>query len=601
MSLSGHTTPRAENFPQPFPTVDSRQTTPTDEHCAQLNQWGLSRPPSSVAVMPATIPIASDQLHAPAHEKLPLESVVKINVVSTAANYRVPWQMQAERESSGTGFTISQRRILTNAHVVEDYAVVRVRRYNNSEVYTATVLCVAHACDLALLTVEDDRFWQNEKLLEFGPLPHIYDDIMTVGYPIGGENVSVTRGIVSRVDTMPYLTRPVENMSDLLVLQIDAAINPGNSGGPACNSRGQVIGVTFAGLTRAQSIGYVIPLLVINMFLDQYETKRRWEGVCDLGIGTQEMMSKALRKKLHMTEQQSGLYITQVEPLGTCAGKLKIGDVLMQIDDRPIANDGTVLFQESAAHRPWRLEMSILITSKKRGDQVKLTLLRDGQEQQAVVELLPFPRLVPCFHGYDALPSYFIVGGLVFTALSIPLVNQIVDHVGQNSMLVIQKAVRMSQERSDQQYLILLRILPSEVNFGYRGGGIHHLKTVNGKEVDNLRELVKAVKLNKEEFIHFQFDDGVVVIEHDEAKATERRILKQHNIASPISDDLLDYYNAAVEEPSVAAPFARTEAGAPAALDTTRADVTAAHGESVGRVTPIEENARAIKVMDTKV
>jgi len=554
MSLSGSTTPRSPRsqvFAQQFPSsanIESHHSSPTDEHCAQLNQWGLSRPPSSVAIMPVVVPIQSDALHSHAHEKLPLDSVVKINVVSTAANYRVPWQMHAERESSGTGFTISKRRILTNAHVVEDWAVVRVRRYNNSEVYTATVLCVAHACDLALLTVEDDRFWQNEKLLEFGPLPHIYDDIMTVGYPIGGENVSVTRGIVSRVDTMPYLTRPVENMSDLLVLQIDAAINPGNSGGPACNSRGQVIGVTFAGLTRAQSIGYVIPLLVINMFLDQYEQKGRWEGVCDLGIGTQEMMSKALRKKLKMRDEHSGLYITQVEPLGSCASVLKAEDVLMKINEQPIANDGTVMFQESAAHRPWRLEMSVLITSKKRGDQAKLTFLRDGQEQSATVTLEPFPRLVPCFHGYDAFPSYFIVGGLVFTYLTIPLVNQIVDHVGQNSMLVIQKAVRMSKERPDSQYIILLRILPGEVNFGYRGGGIHHLKTVNDKEVDNMKDLIRAVKFNKEQFLHFKFDDGVVVMEHQEAKESERRILKQHNISSPISDDLLEFFNTAQEQ-----------------------------------------------------
>jgi hypothetical protein len=168
----------------------------------------------------------------------------------------------------------------------------------------------AHECDLALVTCEVDAFWDGVPALRLASLPRLYEDIMVcldpplppppcrrqlsdlqvVGYPIGGDNISVTRGIVSRVDMLPYVTRAVDNATDLLVVQvrvdlvlfvlsgarsnahrgqIDAAINPGNSGGPACNMEGNVVGVAFAGLNNAQSIGYVIPVPVIRNFLLQ--------------------------------------------------------------------------------------------------------------------------------------------------------------------------------------------------------------------------------------------------------------------------------------------------------------------------------------------
>lgn len=77
--------------------------------------------------------------------------------------------------------------------------------------------------------------------LEFGPLPHLQDSVAVIGYPIGGDTISVTAGVVSRIEVTDY----THGSTDLLAIQIDAAINGGNSGGPVFNAAGECCGIAF--------------------------------------------------------------------------------------------------------------------------------------------------------------------------------------------------------------------------------------------------------------------------------------------------------------------------------------------------------------------
>ncbi|CAF3655363.1 unnamed protein product [Rotaria sp. Silwood1] len=96
--------------------------------------------------------------------------------------------------------------------------------------YPGRVLHIAHECDLVIMTVDDDKFWDKVEPLTFNnDVPRLEESIIVVGYPIGGDNLSVTKGAVSRVVMSTYS----HSVEYLLTTQIDAAINPGNSGGPA--------------------------------------------------------------------------------------------------------------------------------------------------------------------------------------------------------------------------------------------------------------------------------------------------------------------------------------------------------------------------------
>jgi hypothetical protein len=82
---------------------------------------------------------------------------------------------------------------------------------------------------LALLTTDDDSFWEGTTPLQLGGIPELQDPVAVIGYPTGGDNISVSVGVVSRVEPQQY----THGATNLLAIQIDAAINPGNSGGPA--------------------------------------------------------------------------------------------------------------------------------------------------------------------------------------------------------------------------------------------------------------------------------------------------------------------------------------------------------------------------------
>ncbi|GFH10825.1 PDZ_3 domain-containing protein [Haematococcus lacustris] len=195
-----------------------------------------------------------------------LKSVCKVFATTASPNYATPWQMHAQSKSTASGFVIapiSQRRILTNAHAVANQVQVQLRKHGNAKKFTAKVLSVGHECDIAMLTVEDEEFWTGVEALDIGGLPGMQESVSVVGYPTGGDNVCVTKGVVSRIDRQQYS----HGRTSLLALQIDAAINSGNSGGPVIKGD-KVIGIAFQCLTQGENIGYVIPVPVIHHFLE---------------------------------------------------------------------------------------------------------------------------------------------------------------------------------------------------------------------------------------------------------------------------------------------------------------------------------------------
>jgi len=294
---------------------------------------------------------------------------------------------------------ISGKRVLGNAHGVAFHSVIRIRKYGGSRKYIARVLHVGHECDLALLTVDDADFWTDLAPLRFGGVPQLQDKINVVGYPTGGDNISVTQGIVSRVGVGKY------SHSDeaLLTVQIDAAINSGNSGGPAVK-RSQVVGVAFETLNDAENIGYIIPTPVIEHFLKDIERNGKYLGFCSLGVHWQRIENKGMRLLLKLesrglqgfsgsksveSEKSQGILVRKVEPLTETFKALKPNDVLMAFDGHPIASDGTISFRGSE-----RVLFSYLVTSKYVGESVELTFVRDGKFKRSKVTLRPMKQLV---------------------------------------------------------------------------------------------------------------------------------------------------------------------------------------------------------------
>ncbi|PKA61591.1 Protease Do-like 10, mitochondrial [Apostasia shenzhenica] len=458
--------------------------------------------------------------------ELALDSVVKVFTVSSSPSYFLPWQNKSQREGTGSG-----RRILTNAHVVADHTFVLVRKHGSPTKYKAEVQAVGHECDLALLTVESDDFWDGMSFLELGDVPFLQEAVAVVGYPQGGDNISVTKGVVSRVEPTQY----VHGAAQLMAIQIDAAINPGNSGGPAIMGD-KVAGVAFQNLSGAENIGYIIPVPIIKHFLSGVEENGKYVGFCSLGLSCQPTENVQLREHFRLSQERTGVLVSKINPLSDAYKILRKDDIILAFDGVPIANDGTVPFRNRE-----RITFDHLVSMKKPEEKALLKVLRDGWEHEFSICLRPLQPLVPV-HQFDKLPSYYIFAGLVFVPLTQPYLHEYGDDWYNTSpRRLCERALRELPKKAGEQLVILSQVLMDDINAGYERLSELQVKKVNSMEVDNLKHLCSLVEGCHEKSLRFDLDDErVIVLNYNSAKMATSRILKRHRIPSAMSADLMD-------------------------------------------------------------
>lgn len=416
--------------------------------------------------------------------------VMKIFCVHSAQDPLMPWTNKPQEESTGSGCAVQHDGvpcILTNAHVVSDATYVEVRKAGDAKKYTASRLKISHECDLALLSVADEDFWSDVQPLEFGSQPHLQDEVAVVGYPEGGEGVSITQGVVSRIEIQTY----VHSGAALLAIQIDAAINLGNSGGPVLDEDDRLIGVAFQNTANAQNIGYVIPLPIILHFLEDTnpEDSSRCSGFCSMGVFFQTLENQQLRDFVGIGHETTGVLVRGLTPLSTAARLLEQGDVIMVMDGQQIANDGTFLIG-----RQERLSFQHLIHLKFPGEQVNISVLRGGENVNVQVPVRPMGRLVPTVV-YDSPQPYFIYGGLVFVPLSQPYLQEWGEEWRSDAPSdLVNLALHGLQTQPEEQPVMLSKCFPSELTAGYSMLNERIVTAVCDSPVLNLRQMYALVQ-----------------------------------------------------------------------------------------------------------
>ncbi|XP_077237809.1 protease Do-like 9 [Tasmannia lanceolata] len=462
-----------------------------------------------------------------------MDAVVKVFCVHTEPSFSLPWQMKRQYSSSSSGFVIGGRRVLTNVHSVEHHTQVKLKKRGSDSKYLATVLAIGTECDIALLTVSDDEFWEGVSPVEFGPLPALQDAVTVVGYPIGGETISVTSGVVSRMEILSY----VHGSTELLGLQIDAAINSGNSGGPAFNGKGKCVGIAFQSLKHedVENIGYVIPTPVIKHFIDDFEKSGEYTGFPNLGVEWQKMENPDLRKAMGMSPDQKGVRIRRIEPTAPESHFLKPSDIILSFDGIDIANDGTIPFRHGE-----RIGFSYLVSQKFTGENAVVRVLRKSKILSFNIKLATHKRLIPA-HIKGKPPSYYIIAGFVFTAISVPYLR---SEYGEDCeydvpVKLLDKQLHAMAQSPDEQLVVVSQVLAADINIGYEDIVDTQVLAFNGKPVKNLKGLASMVETCDDEFLQFDLEyQQIVVLQRASAKAATRDILTTNCIPSAMSDDL---------------------------------------------------------------
>ena len=445
----------------------------------------------------------------------PMNAVVRIESVHTVPNFSLPWQNRMPQSSSGSGVVIKGKQILTNAHNISDSSLITVRKQNEDTLFVAKVKFVDHECDLALLTVDDPTFFSDITPAKFAATPPPQSMVVAAGFPLGGNGLSLTQGIISRIEVRRY----VHSYKELLAAQIDAAINPGNSGGPVF-FEDKVVGIAFQGDGRGESLGYMIPYEIISHFFEDIKDGEV-NGFGMLGFANMSLDNPDTRAFLKMKPDQTGILVQKVLKQ-TDSNLLHTGDVVLSIDGQKIANNGNVRLSDGQPRN-----FSTVTSAKQIGEKVKLELLRDGNvlTEELMVRKV-HDQVEPYL--YDRHPEYYIFGGLVFTRLSFSYL----DEFG-NDYPTFELLEKFKEEKADpnDNVVILTQILGDEVNVGYQDHCAEILVSINGQKVHNLREVVELVEHCEDEYITFLFEnDRPITLNVDKLKKATPQILDRYRI-----------------------------------------------------------------------
>jgi S1-C subfamily serine protease len=462
-------------------------------------------------------------------------SVVKIETVLQNVDPMAPWKKHSSSHSGGSGVVIDGKRILTNAHVVLYATDILVQPDHSSEKWAATIEAIAPGVDLAVLKLEDESFFKSHRPIARSPkLPEVQAAVTVYGYPQGGSDLSITKGIVSRIEFDTYWY-DVQGLR----IQVDAAINPGNSGGPALVD-GKLIGIVFSKLSQADNIGYIIPCEEIDLFLNDI-ADGRYDGKPVLLDVVRHLENSAIRSRLGLERAVTGVLVTG-------AGNreadypLRSGDIITRIGDHTIDNSGMVRVEQDRI-----IDFHYLVQRVAQGNKVGLTVLRDGHERPVEVPVGADRDQWLCPYLQGNVPAYFIYGPLAFSEASRELVQGMIKDPDttyylayRNNALIVRYGERPKIE--DERLVFVAALLPHRIFKGYATPSLKVVGEVNGVQVRNLKHLIEILRDATGEYTEFTFianHPERIVFKRQEALRATEEVLDSNGIRNQCSADLM--------------------------------------------------------------
>jgi S1-C subfamily serine protease len=470
------------------------------------------------------------------------DSVVKIFATVRHPDPFKPWTKQGPTDVTASGVVIDGKRILTNAHVVLYATQVQIQANAAGDKVPATVIAVAPGIDLAVLQLDDASFFDTHPAIKrASELPQIKDTVLAYGFPTGGTSLSITKGIVSRIEFVPY-NFPVSGLR----IQVDAAINPGNSGGPAI-AGDKMIGLAFSKLAGGdtQSIGYIIPNEEVDLFLKDI-ADGHYDGKPAMYDELQTLENPALRDYLKLDKSVEGMVVHRPYK-DDAAYPLKEWDVITRIGDTPIDNQGMVKIDKDL-----RVSFGYLIQKQAKSGELPLTLVRAGKTLKVQLPVsTDHPSVVSDLRG--TYPPYFIYGPLVFSKATWQMVGAVESNVGMLRALGFAKSPLITRvldpPDADLEELVVISspFFPHKLSTGYSSPAGSVVYSVNGTRIKSLAHLVAVLRDLKDPFVTFEFDQKggeALVFPRAAMVAATEDILTDNGVRAQGSADTLAVWQA---------------------------------------------------------
>jgi serine protease Do len=414
-------------------------------------------------------------------------AVVQVLAQVTEFNWLDPYKAPGQSQGAGTAFFIDKEGyLLTNFHVIDQAKSIHLQVPGlGQKCIEASIVGVCPEADIALLKVSDEGHALIKK--ELGHIPYLIlgdsdslyptEPVLALGYPLGQRYIKSTVGVVAGL----------EYIGGSSFVHITAPLNPGNSGGPLLNKAGEVIGVNSAIMPHAQNIGYIVPMAIIKILLEDLRTTKLLRKPA-LGIYCNHATDE--HAQILNNPLPAGVYINDVtkNSVADKAG-IKPGDMLYKINGYTVDQYGDVTVNWRSSSRVTLTEFLIRFPLRA---ELELVLYREGT-RMTIKCTLDEPHIYPIRSIYpDYEPhaiDYELIGGLCIAQLRTNHFSLLPPHARlQNYML---------QDNQDKEALVVTGILPG--SYMHKSNCFYHgtlLDTVNGKEVKNLSDLRAALKLS---------------------------------------------------------------------------------------------------------
>ena len=298
-----------------------------------------------------------------------IKCVVGISKIKNTGN-SIFLNNSTESLGLGTGMIVSENGyILTNWHVAGNKYSNCYVTLENGIVKSGSVVWADEDLDLAIVKINASEL----NCITLGDSDNIKigQKAYAIGNPIGVEfQRTVTSGIISGINRTVKINdeNGTSYMDDLM--QTDATINPGNSGGPLVNENGEVIGINTVKITEAEGIGFAVPINIVKPIIESYKTNGNFE---EAYIGIFAYDKNVIQYLDSNIDFNSGIYVAQISIDGPSYNTgLKIGDIITRIEEIKVNKMS---------------ELREYIYTKKIGDEVKLTIVRNNRERIINIKL----------------------------------------------------------------------------------------------------------------------------------------------------------------------------------------------------------------------
>ncbi|MDJ0520644.1 MAG: hypothetical protein QNJ90_01075 [Planctomycetota bacterium] len=461
-------------------------------------------------VSPAAPAAAKDEDLAP---KL-RAALVRVHVTYQSYESTAPWKLGRAYTRSGRGVVVGDGVIMVKSSVVTNQRMIEIAIANSARRYPGKLRHVDKRIGLALIEFDDPNLKKALGPLDLGE-PVKLDDEFEIHY-LGRDNIPER--------TQARVIRAIAGSTGLS-LQLRASLSDSGDGQVALKD-GKVVGlVTSSYGSRQQAT--ILSIETIRQYMDDFGDDA-YSGRPGPGFWTHQLLRQDLRTYYGLADNQHGIAIRRVVPGRSGDGVLEEGDVLLAVDGYDIDDEGKFVHEVHG-----RLSSSYLLSGRRyAGDRVRAKILRDGAEVEVEFELKgqePGEKRVP--DGYGAgRPQFMVIGGLVLLELTSS--SGISRSAGGVILRRFRERANWDPPTKRRRVIYVDRVLQDESNKGYENVYDQPIKTINGIEINDFKDVPKALETPEGAYHVFRFDglESDLVIEAAKLDEINKRIADKYKV-----------------------------------------------------------------------